>query len=210
MNPTSPPIRLLLVDDHAIVRLGLRALLAAFPDLEIVAEAEDAASALTEWRKHKPDVTLMDVRLPGESGVAALALIRAEFPAARVLMLTTYDQEEDIYRAAKAGAAGYLLKDVKPADLAEAIRAVRAGGDWFPPAIARKLQERSVTPTLSPRELEVLALVAKGLSNREIARILEISEHTIKIHVRHLLEKIGASDRTEAVAEALRRGLVPM
>lgn len=209
MNPPSP-IRLLLVDDHAIVRMGLRTLLSRSPGIAVVAEAADADGALEAWRTHHPDVTLMDVRLPGKSGIEALKAIRREFPGAAVLMLTTYDQEEEIFRAHRAGAAGYLLKDATPEELIQAIRTVAGGTPWFPPAIAGKLAERASQPELSPRELEVLALLSKGLSNREIGRVLSISEHTIKIHVRHLLDKIGACDRTEAVAEALRRGLVPL
>jgi two-component system NarL family response regulator len=202
------PIRVLIADDHAIVREGLAALIARRQDMEVVAEAENGESAVELARQHRPDVILMDLRMPRLGGVEALAAIRAEQPGARVIVLTTFDGDEDIYRALQAGAQAYLLKDTPRDELLDAIRAVHQGLKRIPPEVAAKLAERLTAPELSPRELDVLRLVALGQSNKEIAAALHIAEGTVKLHVNNLMGKLGVSGRTQAVTEALRRGLV--
>ena len=201
-------IRLLVVDDHLVVRMGLAALLNRRHDLKVVAEAEDGAEAVQRFREHQPDVCLMDIRMPGLTGVQALSEIRAEFPAARVLMLTTYDGDSDIHRALEAGASGYLLKDVEGEELVLAIREVYRGGSYLPKGVAQRLAERDASPTLTPREIEVLELLAKGLSNKELAQVLNFTEFTAKAHVRNILEKLSVADRTGAVTKALQRGII--
>jgi DNA-binding NarL/FixJ family response regulator len=201
-------IRLLVVDDHMVVRMGLVALLNQQKDFKIVSEAEDGAQAVEKYREHRPDVCLMDIRMPRLTGMQALAAIRAEFPDARVLMLTTYDGDSDIHGALTAGASGYLLKDVEAEELVLAIREVHRGGRYLPADVAQRLAERSGTPQLTPREIEVLELLAKGLSNKEIARVLDFTEFTAKAHVRNILDKLGVEDRTGAVTEALQRGIL--
>ena len=201
-------IRLLVVDDHLVVRMGLVALLNRRTDFEVVAEAEDGAEAVERFREYRPDVCLMDIRMPKLTGVQALAAIRAEFPEARVIMLTTYDGDSDIRGALAAGASGYLLKDVEGDELVLAIRAVHAGRRYLPAEVAQRLAERSATPELTPRELEVLELLVKGLSNKQIADVLDFTEFTSKAHVRNILGKLGVGDRTGAVTEAIQRGIV--
>lgn len=191
-----------------MVRMGMAGLLAMEADMEVVAEAEDLEQAVAAFRQHKPDVTLMDVRMPGGSGLEALARILAIDPAARVLMLSTYDLEEPILAAHHAGAAGYLLKSVKSGELAAAIREAHAGGRWFPPALRDHIAARGGTKPLSAREIEVLDLVRRGLSNREIGMALGISENTAKYHLKALLAKLEVADRAEAVAAAYERGLL--
>jgi DNA-binding NarL/FixJ family response regulator len=201
-------IRLLLVDDHLVVRMGLAAVLALESDFVIVGEAEDAESALAQFRALAPDITLLDVRMPGASGVEALRSIRAECPEARVIMLTTSELEEDIFQAIEAGAAGYLLKTAQRAELAEGIRRVRAGGRAIPAPLAARLAERAQRRSLSPRELEVLDYLRRGLSNKDIALALGVTEHTAKAHVKAILVKLEAADRAEAVATGFERGLL--
>jgi DNA-binding NarL/FixJ family response regulator len=201
-------IRLLVVDDHMVVRMGLVALLNQQKDFKVVSEAEDGAQAVEKYREHRPDVCLMDIRMPRLTGMQALAAIRAEFPDARVLMLTTYDGDSDIHGALTAGASGYLLKDVEAEELVLAIREVHRGGRYLPADVAQRLAERSGTPQLTPREIEVLELLAKGLSNKEIARVLDFTEFTAKAHVRNILDKLDVEDRTGAVTEALQRGIL--
>lgn len=201
-------IRLLVVDDHLVVRMGVVALLKRRKDFEVVAEAEDGAQAVERYRQHRPDVCLMDIRMPKLTGVQALAAIRAEFPEARVIMLTTYDGDSDIHGALAAGASGYILKDVEGDELVLAIREVHRGLRYLPTEVAQRLAERSETGELTPRELEVLQLLAKGLSNKEIASGLNFTEFTAKAHVRNILEKLGADDRMGAVMEAVQRGIV--
>lgn len=201
------PIRILLVDDHQIVRMGLKAVLQFEPDLAVVAEAGDAASALAEFHRHEPDVTLLDLRMPG-GGLETLRELRRLHPQARVLILTTSEREEDVHQTLAAGAQGYALKSLSPTQLAEAVRRVHAGERWIPPEIARIQAAREAAPDLSPREGEVLQLLVKGLTNPEIAEALALSRSTIKVHVAHILEKLGVADRTEAAAEAFRRGLL--
>ena len=201
-------IRLLVVDDHLVVRMGVVALLKRRKDFEVVAEAEDGAQAVERYRQHRPDVCLMDIRMPKLTGVQALAAIRAEFPEARVIMLTTYDGDSDIHGALAAGASGYILKDVEGDELVLAIREVHRGHRYLPTEVVQRLAARSETGKLTPRELEVLQLLAKGFSNKEIASGLNFTEFTAKAHVRNILEKLGADDRMGAVMEAVQRGIV--
>jgi DNA-binding NarL/FixJ family response regulator len=200
------PIRVLIVDDHSMVRTGLAALLGAERDIQIVAEAEDAAEALNAFRHHCPDVTLMDARMPGGSGIEALTDIRAEFPDARVIILTTYNLEEPVFEAFDHGAAGYLLKSIKRRELVAAVRLVHAGGRCFPPSLDEKLKRREEDGRLTARETTTLELLRRGLSNRDIGTALGVSENTAKAHVRAILRKLNVADRTEAVAIGFERG----
>lgn len=202
------PIRILIADDHAVVREGLAAMIQRRADLRVVAEAEDGQRALELVRQHKPDVILMDLRMPVLGGVEAITRIRAEQPQARIIVLTTYDGDEDIYRALQAGARAYLLKDTPRDELLDAIRAVHAGQKRISPEAAAKLTERLTTPELTPRELDVLRLIVAGQSNKEIGAALHIAEGTVKIHTNNLLSKLGVADRTQAAIEAVKRGLV--
>jgi len=203
-------IRLLLVDDHLVVRVGLRSLLETQADICVVAEAASGNSALEAFAKHSPDVTLMDLRMPGLSGAETTALIRQKFPDARVLVLTTYDNDEDIYRALEAGAAGYLLKNIDSASLFGAVRAIHAGTYRLPAPLATRLAQRKAAPELTPRELEVLLHIVQGQSNKEIGAALGLSENTVKNHVKMILEKLGVADRTQAATTALQRGLASL
>lgn len=202
------PIRLLVVDDHAIVRKGLVALLNTVEGLFVVAEASDGEEAIQAHRAHSPDVTLMDLRLPKLGGADAIARIRRETPTARIIVLTTFDGDEDIFRALQAGAKGYLLKGMDAAELTEAIRAVYAGKSRIPAAVAEKLAGRMGGPALTARELEVLKRIVAGRSNKEIGGDLHISEATVKTHINSILSKLGVSDRTQAATSALQRGIV--
>ncbi len=201
-------IRILLVDDHHIVRQGLAALLKTVPGFSIVAEASDGEQAVDQFRKHHPDVTLMDLRLPKLNGVEAITRIRQEFPPARIIVLTTFDGDEDIYRAMQAGAKGYLLKGMDLNELTDAVKIVHAGKSRIPSKVAEKLAERMSGATLTARELEVLHLIVAGKSNKEIGNALFISEATVKTHVNSLLSKLGVEDRTQAATTALQRGIV--
>jgi DNA-binding NarL/FixJ family response regulator len=209
---TSTPIdriRLLIVDDHPVVRDGLVSILhEGEPDLEVVGESGDGKEAVSAWRNLRPTVTIMDLQLPGQSGVEAVQAIRREDPDARILVLTTFDGDADIQRALEAGARGYLLKSVRRATLIEAIRAVAAGQRYLPPATAARLVEAMESERLTPRELDVLRLLAEGQRNREIGETLGLAEATVKIHVNNLLRKLEAKDRTEATVIALKRGLI--
>lgn len=202
------PIRLLVVDDHPVVRGGLVALLATVEDMTVVAEANDGREAVEQFRLHQPDVTLMDLRLQHVGGVEAIRLIRAESPAARIIVLTTFDGDEDIYRAIQAGAKAYLLKGMSVEELIGTIRTVHQGKMRIPAAIAEKLAERMAGPQLTSRELEVLELIVRGRSNKEIGSALSISEATVKTHINNLLAKLGVDDRTGASTAALQRGIV--
>jgi DNA-binding NarL/FixJ family response regulator len=202
------PITLLLVDDHSIMRMGLATLLSAESGVSLVAQAENAAQALEAWQKHRPHITLMDARMPGGSGIEALRRIREVDADARVIMLTSSDLHETIATALEAGACGYLLKSVRFSELIKAIRHVHAGGLCIPENIQAVLSLHRDDKKLTPRELELLDYLRRGLVNREIGAALGISEATIKMHLRHILEKLGVADRTEAVSAAYERGLL--
>lgn len=204
----SEPIRILVVDDHKIVRQGLVALLNTVPEMKVVAEASDGEEAIEVYRRHKPDITLMDLRLPKLGGADVIARIRAEAPAARLIVLTTFDGDEDIFRAIQAGAKGYLLKGMDIDELTEAIRSVHAGKSRIPAFVAEKLAERMGGPALTTREIEVLKRIVAGRSNKEIGTDLFISEATVKTHVNSILGKLGVADRTQAATSALQRGIV--
>jgi len=204
------PIRILIVDDHPVVRHGLALMLKYEPSLETVSEASNGAEAIAQFRAVRPDVTLMDLRMPGMGGIEAIRTIRQEFADARIIILTTYDGDEDIYQGIQAGAKGYLLKDTSCEELLKAIRSVHAGQKFLSNAVSLKLVERMENPQLSEREQDVMKLMAKGMSNLEIASALTIAEGTVKFHVNNILGKLRVSDRTQAVLVALRRGIVTL
>jgi DNA-binding NarL/FixJ family response regulator len=201
-------LRIMLVDDHYLVRMGLKSILALEPDMTVCAEATTGEQARALFRAHRPDVTLMDLRLPGMSGSEAVHEIRMEFPDARIVMISTYVGDEEIYGALQAGAMAYLTKSVQREELTEAIRKAAAGQRHIPPDVAARLAERVTRSQLSARELDVLRLLVAGRRNREIAGALVITEGTVKLHVSSILGKLGAVDRTEAVTVAIQRGIV--
>jgi DNA-binding NarL/FixJ family response regulator len=198
----------LCVDDHSLVRKGIASILNNEPDIQLVAEAANGREAVERFRQHHPDVTLMDLRMPEMDGIAAARQILEEFPDAKVIALTSYDGDQEIFRALEAGVKGYLLKEMVHTEVLRAIRVVQSGKRLMPPEVAERLTEYFPQSTLSPREVEVLTLVARGLSNKEIAQQLGTASGTIKIHVQNILGKLGASDRTHAVTIALRRGII--
>ncbi|HEX7314395.1 MAG TPA: response regulator transcription factor [Pyrinomonadaceae bacterium] len=204
------PIRVFSADDHPLLREGIAAVINNQPDMLMVAQAATGGEAVQMYRQHRPDVTLMDLRLPDMSGIDALIAIRAEFPEARVIMLTTFEGDVEIQRALKAGARGYLLKSNPPQELVETIRHVHAGKKAIPPQIAARLAEHFSDETLTEREIDVLRHIAGGNRNRDIGERLFISEETVKVHIKHIMEKLGASDRTQAVAIAVRRGIIQL
>jgi DNA-binding NarL/FixJ family response regulator len=203
-------IRVLCVDDHPLMREGITAVIRHEPDMVVVAESSSGREALESFRKFNPDITLMDLRLPDMSGIDALMAIRAEAPKARIIMLTTFEGDVEIRRALQAGAQGYMLKSMPPKKLVEMIRLVNAGVKHIPTEIAAQLAEHMGEEALTKRELDVLQKIAGGKRNREIADLLFISEETVKGHVKHIIEKLGANDRTEAVSIALRRGIIQL
>jgi DNA-binding NarL/FixJ family response regulator len=205
---TPETIRVLIVDDHPVVRLGLRTMIEAEPDLQVVGEAGDGPSAIDAYERLGPDITLMDLRLPGLSGPETIARIRGGAPDARIIVITTYDADADVYRAVQAGARGYLLKGTFAEGMLEAIRHVHAGGRLFAREVAHRAESGPATPALTSREVSVLELVAKGLSNKEIGAVLFVSEDTIKTHLKHIFVKLGVSDRTEAALFALQQGVI--
>ena len=207
---TQAPIRIFSVDDHPLLREGIAALVNNQPDMVIAGEASTGGEALQLFKELRPDVTLLDLRLPDMSGIDILIALRSEFPDARVIMLTTFEGDVEIHRALQAGARGYLLKNMPPAELLDVIRQVHAGKKRIPPAIASQLAEHMSDETLTEREVEVLREVAGGNKNREIANRLFISEETVKVHIKHIMEKLGASDRTQAVTIGVRRGIIQL
>ena len=208
--PESPTIRILLVDDHPIMRSGLRGEIDAQADMQVVAEASDGNEAIKLFRRHLPDVTLMDVRMPGLGGIEAIEVLRKEFPNARFVILTTAAGDIIALRAFKAGAVGYLLKNLLRTELIDTIRIVHSGRRRIPPEIAREMAEHAADDSLSQRELDVLRAVSQGQANKIIASKLGISENTVKNHVKSILSKLAASDRTDAAIIAIRRGYIEM
>jgi DNA-binding NarL/FixJ family response regulator len=206
----SEPVRVLSVDDHPLLREGIAAIVNAQSDMVLVGAAATGGEALLRFRELRPDVTLMDLRLPDMSGIDAMIAIRTEFAEARVVVLTTFEGDVEIRRALAAGARGYLLKNMPPADLVSGIRQVHAGKKLIPSEIAASLAEHLGEETLTAREIEVLRHLAGGNRNRDIADRLFISEETVKVHVKHIMEKLGAADRTQAVAIAIRRGIIQL
>ena len=201
-------IRIIVIDDQAVVRQGFVSLINTVHDMAVVAEGTNGQQAVELYREHRPDIVLMDLRMPVLGGVEAIKAIRREFPAARVIVLTTFDGDEDIYRSLQAGAQGYLLKDMFFEELEDAIRTVRAGGRRIPGVVAERLAERVGGSDLTARELEVLGQIVRGLSNKEIASAFRISEVTVKSHINSILSKLGVADRTQAATTALQRGIV--
>lgn len=205
---TAAHIRVLTVDDHPLIRAGLAAVIGAETDVQMVAEASNGEEALERFWEHRPDVVLMDLRMPVMDGLTAARAILADFPDARIVVLTTYDGDEDIYRALEAGAKGYLLKDMLRTEVLNVVRAVHKGLRGIPAPVAARLAEHTPRIELTPRETELLRLVAKGLSNPEIAAEIGRTEGTVKVHLKNILQKLGADDRTEAVTTAIRRGFI--
>jgi DNA-binding NarL/FixJ family response regulator len=203
-------IRIFSIDDHPLMREGIAAIIRNEPDMLLVAEASNGREAIQGFREHRPDITLMDLRLPDIGGIDAMVAIRTEFPDARIIMLTTFEGDVEIRRALQAGAAGYMLKTMPRRQLVEMIRRVHAGKKHIPPEIAAHLAEHMGDESLSKREVDVLQKIAGGNRNSDIAALLFISEETVKGHVKHIMEKLGASDRTEAVAIGLRRGIIQL
>jgi DNA-binding NarL/FixJ family response regulator len=206
----NPVIRVLCVDDHPLVRKGIAAILANEPDMQLVAEAAGGQEAIALFRHHRPDVTLMDLRMPGVDGIAAITAIRAQAPEARIIALTSYDTDHDVYQALEAGVRGYLLKEMVHTEVVRAIRLVHEGKRLMPPEVAERLAAHFPQVSLTPREIEVLGYVAKGLSNREIGLRLGTAGGTVKMHVQNIISKLGAADRTHAVTLAIQRGMLQL
>jgi DNA-binding NarL/FixJ family response regulator len=202
------PIRLLIVDDHFVVRIGLTSALNLEPDMRVVAEARNGREAVALFERHRPDVVVMDYQLPEMNGAAATGEIRRKWPAAKIIILSVYKGEEDVHRAVQAGASGYLPKSAEPRELVEAIRAIYRGETYFPAAIHAALERRQGRGELSEREKEVLAMIVRGRSNKEIAAELGISENTVKVHTTKVFEKLNVADRLEAATAAIQRGIV--
>ena len=205
---TTNGIRILSVDDHPLLREGIAAVINSQQDMCVIADAASAKDAIEQFRKHKPDVTLMDLRLPDKSGIDTMISIRTEFPEARIIMLTTFEGDVEIQRALEAGARAYLLKNMPPKELVEVIRQVHAGKKRIPPQLAAQLAEHMSDEALTSREIEVLQQIADGNRNRDIGEKLFITEETVKVHIKNIMGKLGASDRTQAVAIAIRRGII--
>ena len=201
-------IRILVAEDHLVARVGVSTIVNMQPDMTVVAEASNGQQAVELFRQHRPDVTLLDMRMPGMGGVEAATAIRAEFPTARMIALTTYGGDEDIRRALTAGVLAYLTKDVLHDELLKAIRAVNEGHTYLPAAVAASLAAQLPRPDLSAREVQVLELIVRGLANKQIAYKLNIAEHTVKNHVKNILSKLGVQDRTQAATAAIQRGII--
>lgn len=206
--PSSTPIRVLCVDDHPLVRKGIASILSNESDMQLVAEAGNGRDAVELFRQHKPDVTLMDLRMPEVDGIEAVKRIRSEFPDAKFIALTSYDGDQDIYRALEAGVRGYLLKEMVHTEVLSAIRLVHSERHLIPPEVAERLKKYFPQHPLTPREIEVLTLVAQGMANKEIAGKLGTASGTVKIHVQNILAKLHATDRTHAVTIGLQRGII--
>jgi DNA-binding NarL/FixJ family response regulator len=202
------PIRIVIAEDHLIARVGVKTIINTQPDMTVVGEAANGTQAVELYRKHRPDVTLMDVRMPVMNGVEAIIAIRAEFADASIIALSTYGGDEDIRRALQAGARAYLTKDVLHDELIRAIHAVHAGGKYLPASVSAALESSTLPAGLSAREMEVLALIVKGLGNKQIAYQLGIAEHTVKNHVKNILSKLSVDDRTQAATAAIQRGII--
>ena len=205
-----PRIRVLSVDDHPLLSEGIAAIINSQPDMVLVSQASSGTGAIQQYREHRPDVTLMDLRLPDLSGIDAMIAIRTEFAEARIIMLTTFEGDVEIQRALQAGARGYLLKNMPPSEILDVIRQVHTGKKRVPPAVAAQLAEHMSDEELTAREVEVLRTVAGGNRNRDIADLLSISEETVKVHIKHIMDKLGAKDRTQAIAIAVRRGIIEL
>jgi DNA-binding NarL/FixJ family response regulator len=210
MTTTPNPIRIALADDHPLLRQGIAALLADQQDLQLVVEAGTGLEAIEKFRSHRPDLMLMDLQMPGMNGIDAMIAIRDEFPDARFIVLTTYAGDVQIVRALKAGARAYLLKSLLHRELLDTIRAVHAGQKRIPPEIAAQLADHAADDSLTPREIEVLRLIAEGSANKIVADRLSITEETVKAHVKNILSKLDANDRTHAVTIALKRGIIEL
>ena len=210
MNADTKTIRILSADDHALLREGIASLIAIEPDMELVAQAATGREAIEQFRRHRPDITLIDLQRPDISGIEAILSIRQEFPDARIIVLTTYAGDVQVVRALKAGARGYLLKGNVHSDLLDTIRAVHAGQKRVPPEVAAELAMHTAEDNLTARELDILRLIAQGNANKEIAAQLSIREDTVKSHVGNILDKLGANDRTHAVTIGLKRGIIDL
>jgi DNA-binding NarL/FixJ family response regulator len=206
--PATKTIRILVADDHLVYRIGIRNLLASEPGFEVIGEASDGLQAIDMHRALRPDVLLLDLRMPKRNGIEVVQAIRHEDPGARILVVTSYQTEEEIFQVLQAGVLGYVLKDVGRDTLVEAVHSVDAGTRWISPAIARQFADRAVRPQLTARELEIMRLLARGLTNREIANVYNISANTVKNHLNSLMSKLEVADRTDAVSFCLARGIV--
>ncbi|HLY40987.1 MAG TPA: response regulator transcription factor [Terracidiphilus sp.] len=206
--PGARTIRILVADDHLVYRIGIRNLLGSEPGFEVIGESSDGIFAIEQYRLLKPDVLLLDLRMPRKSGIEVVQAIRGEFSDAHILIVTSYQTEEEIFQVLRAGALGYVIKDVGRETLIQAIRSVHAGTRWLSPAIQRQFDDRAVRQQLTSRELEVLRLLARGLTNREIANVYSISASTVKNHLNSVMAKLDVADRTEAVSFCLARGIV--